>query len=130
MRFFISGELDSEIADAFRPVRQEVEAMLNESLKCETYGESIDSIALVPIVLGERFPGRNERRLIQHKSKTADYRLHIDYQLFRDGSSLERRDLLLRNILAAVSDIERKLGKGFDGSRLSSDVCKIFGVSA
>ncbi|GAA3962068.1 Imm44 family immunity protein [Allohahella marinimesophila] len=126
MRFFISGELDSEIAEVFRAIRQQVEKQLNEHLAGQMYGSAIEKIALAPIIRGPRFSPASERRLVQHKSKTADYRLVIEYDRFLNGSEQVRRQLLVENLLLAVDDLGRKLGNKFEGQRLAQDISTLF----
>ena len=126
MRFFISGELDSEISDIFRPIRQDVEHRLNEELGRINYGPDVEKIALIPIILGSRFKLRKERRLIQHKSKCADYRLIINFEQFLKGTEQDRKTLLINNLLESISDISRKLGSKFEGEQLTKDVMRLF----
>ncbi len=126
MHFFISGELDSEVAELFRPVRKEVELLLNQELGNNSYGQDIEKISLIPIILGPRFTDRKERRLLQRKDKAADYRLVIDFEAFLHGGESTRRQLLINNLLLAIADISRKIGGKFEGDRLSHDIKSLF----
>ena len=127
MRFFFSGELDAEIADQYRVIRQEVEAALNDGLGDQDYGGVLNEIGIIPMILGPRFSeGRKERRLVKRDEKTADYRLFIDYKEWTAGSHSDRKRLLLENVLACVEDIDRKLKGGFHGKRLSQDIRRLF----
>ena len=127
MRFFFSGELDAEIADQYRVIRQEVEAALNDGLGDQDYGGVLNEIGIIPMILGPRFSeGRKERRLVKRDEKTADYRLFIDYKKWTAGSHSDRKRLLLENVLACVEDIDRKLKGGFNGKRLSQDILRLF----
>mgnify|MGYP003429931519 CR=1 FL=1 len=128
MRFFISGELDSEIDSVFRPIRQEIEVRLNKELGGTSYGNSIEEIFLAPIILGPRFSTRAERKLLKHKNKVADYRLVIDFEAFLNGTEQARKQLLLGNVLASVADISRKLGGKFEGEQLSQDIIALFEI--
>ncbi len=126
MKFWISCEIDSEVGDAFTPIQKEIESTLNSNLAGHSYGDCIEKIALIPMILGPRFPGHKERRLIQHKAKCTDYRLHINFHDFLNGTEQERKVLLVENLLAAVSDIERKLKGKFDGGKLTKDIASLF----
>jgi hypothetical protein len=59
MEFWISGELDSEVAELFDSVGKVIEATLNERLGRNDYGDVVAKIALIPIILG---PGSRVRR--------------------------------------------------------------------
>ncbi len=127
MRFFFSGELDVGIANEYRSISQDLETILNNELSHKSYGVLVETIAVIPMILGPQFiEGRKERRLIKRGEKTADYRLFIDHKAFVSGSLAERRKLLLNNILACVSDIARKCKGGFDGERLTNDIRNLF----
>jgi hypothetical protein len=127
MHFFLSGEIDAEIADQYRVVRKVVETRLNEALTNESYGDAIQEIAVIPIILGPRFlSGREERRLIKHRERVADYRLFIDLARFKDGSPQDQTNLLVQNVLACVEDIARKLKGKLDGERLRNDIQSLF----
>jgi len=127
MRFFLSGELDAEIADAYRVTRFEIESKLNAALGASSYGDALEEIGIIPMILSPQFAaGRKERRLVQRGSRAADYRLFIDFEAFRRGSSADRRRLLVQNIIASVEDIHRKLDRGFDGSGLAQDIRQLF----
>ena len=100
MRFFFSGEVDTASADAYREMRGEMEATLNRALGENNYGDAIEKIAIIPVIVGPEFYGsRRERRLIKHRGKVADYRLFIDWEAFVGGSAPERKRLLLENVL-------------------------------
>lgn len=106
----LSGELDAEVADQYRAIRKEVENALNHALGDQDYGDVLNEIGIIPIILGPRFSeGRTERRLVKRAEKTADYRLFIDYKDWAAGSQGDRKRLLVKNVLACVKDIDRKL---------------------
>ena len=71
-----------------------------------------------------------ERKLFQRKSKEADYRLIIDFEKFKNGDDRTRELLLLKNILAAVEDLDKKAKKSFDGEALKSDILNLFSYTA
>jgi hypothetical protein len=127
MEFWISGEIDSEVGEMFRPIQNAIEKALNENFGSNSYGEILGKIALIPIILGPRFQDfQKERRLIKWKEKIADYRLHIDFHAFSKGTERERKAMLLKNLLNAVEDIERKSKGKFEGEKLRQDICRVF----
>ncbi len=98
MKFFISAEIYKDAAETFRATRAEVERTLNSSLEGESYGSCLEEIGIIPIVLPAEFLlGRNERRLFQRKSKSADYRLVIDYNKFQVADVRTKELLLINN---------------------------------
>ncbi len=127
MKFWISGEIDSEVGETFRQIQNAIEEALNEKLGLNDYGEVLSKLALIPIILGPRFSGsQKERRLIKWKDKVADYRLYIDFHAFLNGTEKERKALLLKNLLDSVEDIERKSKGKFQGKKLCRDIRLVF----
>jgi len=127
MKFFFSGELDVDIADSYREIRKLVESTLNEQLGENNYGEEIQKISIIPIILGPRFiEGKKERRLIKKKEKVADYRLFVDFNTWLNGTNEIRTNLIIDNILEAVDDINRKLKDSFNGDSLRNDILRSF----
>lgn len=127
MEFWFSGELDHQIADAYREIRKEVEATLNRELSGKDYGPAIQKLAIIPMILSETFAeGKKERRLVQRVQKSADYRLYIDFEAFLAGGHNERVQLLVTNVLSAVQDIDRKLKGQFAGGQLCNDIKALF----
>lgn len=129
MLFFISGELDSEIADAFRPIRKDIKELLNDYLGSRNYGAAIEKISFIPIILGSRFTSRPERELVQHMLKVADYRVAIEYELFLNGSGQSRKQLLIESLLLVVADIGKKFGRKFESQRLTQDISALFDIT-
>jgi hypothetical protein len=100
MRFFLSGEIDAEVAGQYRSIRKEVEKALNDKLGEREYGDALVEIGIIPMILAPAFAeGRKERRLVKRTEKTADYRLFIDYDIWTAGTRAARKRLLLQNIL-------------------------------
>jgi hypothetical protein len=128
MNFFLSGELDQEVSDAWRAVANNLERRLNSFFQDRDYGAAVKEIGVIPMILRPEIQaGRRERRLFQRKQLSADYRTFIDFEEFKSGDKKLREKLLLRNILEAITDLSRKAGKDFNGEQLISDILDLFG---
>lgn len=129
MKFWFSGEVDVEVADSYRHVRNALENRLNALCAGRDYGNAIQKIAIIPMILGPKFQeGRTERRLWKHKEGIADYRMIIDFETFKHGDDASRERLLLENTIHAIRDLERKVGKRFAGGVLIDSILKEFGL--
>jgi len=129
MRFFLSGNIDYEIGDAFGRAQRKVEARLNKAAAGKNYGTAVDLIAVIPTI-SRRLPF-GERRLFQRSKRAADYRLNIPYAKFRRSNTRGHEKLLVENALAAVTDLDRKAKAArldFDGTRLALDIRKLFNL--
>ena len=72
---------------------------------------------------------RPERRLFQRKQRDADYRTKVDFAKFLNGSNELRRKLLVKNIVLAVRDLQRKARGNFEGDRLVADILAVCQLS-
>src|SRR5215213_8570011 len=109
MRFFIAGEVDIAVADAWRESSRPVERRLNAALAERDYGPAIQSIGIIPMILRPEWQqGRPVRKLFRRKDRDADYRTIIDFVAFSQGSVQVRERLIVANIVDAVRDLDRK----------------------
>src|SRR5947208_3702951 len=123
MRFFIAGEVDTAVADAWRESSRPVEVRLNAALAERQYGPAIQSIGIIPMILRPEWQhGRPERKLLRGKDRDADYRTIIDFEAFRQGSAEARERLIVANIVDAVRDLNRKARGTFNGEALVADI--------
>ena len=132
MNFWYSGEVDSEVYDAYVTTRRLVESRLNDALSKRAYGTAVTKIAILPIILGPHFSDRAERKLVQRTKCSADYRLRIDFEAFLNGDANVREQLLIRNTIQAIADISRKARAAkldFDGESLAIDVLSLFSLA-
>lgn len=130
MEFFLSGEIDTLAADAWRAARGPVEKRLNAALGTRDYGPAIYRIALIPMInRPEWISLRKERRLFKRSERWADYRTSIDFHAFMGGDAHRRECLIAANLVDAIKDIGRKAGKALDADRLIADVLTTLDLS-
>lgn len=130
MKFFISSEEDISVGTLFMETRKRINEPLNNALINKSYGEALNEIGIIPIIMpNEYLTNRKERKLFQKKEKNADYRLYIDCKKFINGSDKDRDLLLINNIFKAIHDLERKAKGKFDGKSLINDILKILNVT-
>lgn len=132
MKIFISGEVDSKIGDDFSNIRNDLQVAL-EKIKSYDYGDSIKSIAIIPIIIKvvpelEEAGFFQERRLIRKKAKEADYRLRINYDKFIKSDYFGKRNLIISNILQCIREINMRITVGFDDKKLEEDILNILCV--
>ena len=130
MRFFIAGEVDTAVAEAWRESARPIERRLNAALAERDYGPAIQSIGIIPMIFRPEWQqGRPERRLFRRKDRDADYRTIIDFAAFRQASAQVRERLIVANIVDAVRDLNRKARGKFSGEALVADVLEVFGYT-
>lgn len=136
MKFTISGDLSDLqpqhlIPEKFSKASRKVVNALNQNLNNNNYGNLIDVVFLAPMILqsdNSFFALKNERKLIKHKEKTADFRLKINYLSFALSSDEDREKMLIRNVVDAIRIIKKRLGNKFKGKELEKDILSLWNL--
>ncbi|MEX3418989.1 dihydrolipoamide succinyltransferase [Bacillus sp. HSTU-bmb18] len=133
MRFFLSGELEGDIAEEFINIISEIGSEL-EGLNSNDYGSEVEEIAIIPIVAKitpeyEDAGFFKERKLFKRKSKEADFRLRIDYETFLSADYATRKILIIRNIIQSIRILGEKAKSDFNAIKLEQDVLQIFDIN-
>ncbi|HFK1533770.1 TPA: Imm44 family immunity protein [Bacillus cereus] len=133
MRFFLSGELEGDIAEEFINIISEIGSEL-EGLNSNDYGSEVEEIAIIPIVAKitpeyEDAGFFKERKLFKRKSKEADFRLRIDYETFLSADYATRKILIIRNIFQSIRILGEKAKFDFNAIKLEQDILQIFDIN-
>ena len=85
--------------------------MIDHNYMIGRYTEELDNIAIIPVctssdMIKQRF--YPERKNVSLKRREADFRLHIDYELFCKGTERQRKQMCLENIEKAVEILKKK----------------------
>lgn len=133
MRFFLSGELEGDIAEGFINIISEIGSEL-EGLNSNDYGSEVEEIAIIPIVAKitpeyEDAGFFKERKLFKRKSKEADFRLRIDYETFLSADYATRKILIIRNIIQSIRILGEKAKSDFNAIKLEKDILQIFDIN-
>ncbi|ACK87652.1 dihydrolipoamide succinyltransferase [Bacillus cereus] len=133
MRFFLSGELEGDIAEEFINIISEIGSEL-EGLNSNDYGSEVEEIAIIPIVAKitpeyEDAGFFKERKLFKRKSKEADFRLRIDYETFLSADYATRKILIIRNIIQSIRILGEKAKFDFNAIKLEQDILQIFDIN-
>ncbi|MEF7657821.1 Imm44 family immunity protein [Bacillus sp. ZJS3] len=134
MRFFLSGELEGDIAEEFINIISEIGSEL-EGLNSNDYGSEVEEIAIIPIVAKitpeyEDAGFFKERKFFKRKSKEADFRLRIDYETFLSADYATRKILIIRNIIQSIRILGEKAKSDFNAVKLEQDILQVFDIDA
>lgn len=132
MRFFLSGELEGDIAEEFINIISEISSEL-EGLNSNDYGREVEEIAIIPIVAKitpeyEDAGFFKERKLFKRKSKEADFRLRIDYETFLSADYATRKILIIRNVIQSIRILGGKAKSDFNAIKLEQDILQVFDI--
>ncbi|MGE6619605.1 Imm44 family immunity protein [Bacillus mycoides] len=132
MRFFLSGELEGDIAEEFINIISEISSDL-EKLNSNNYGSEVEEIAIIPIVVNitpeyEDAGFHKERKLFKRKSKEADFRLRIDYETFLLADDSGRKILIIKNIIQSIRILGKRAKSDFNALKLEEDILQVFDI--
>lgn len=132
MRFFLSGETDHKVGDAFGKAINELEPVLN-TLAGNNYGSEVIVIGVIPVIidpamglLQEGF--FKERKLFKRKTSEADFRLWIDFDKFYNADYETKKLLIIDNIIRSIRILGGRAKKDFDSKRLIDDIYRLFNI--
>ncbi|WP_242307685.1 Imm44 family immunity protein [Bacillus cereus group sp. BfR-BA-01524] len=130
MRFFLSGELEGDIAEEFINIISEISSEL-EKLNNNNYGSEVEKISIIPIVVKitpeyEAAGFFKERKLFKKKSKVADFRLRIDYETFLLADDSGRKILIIKNIIQSIRILGKRAKSDFNAIKLEQDILQVF----
>ncbi|HHL0973840.1 immunity 44 family protein [Bacillus thuringiensis] len=130
MKFFLSGELEGDIAEEFINIISEISSEL-EKLNNNNYGSEVEKISIIPIVVKitpeyEAAGFFKERKLFKKKSKVADFRLRIDYETFLLADDSGRKILIIKNIIQSIRILGKRAKSDFNAIKLEQDILQVF----
>lgn len=123
MKLWISGEVDSDIGDAFRITMNQVENRINENIQYDKYGDALKSWDVIMVISKD---GGKESFRYGKKTRDFSVRMIIPHDEFKAGSSDRKTELFVMNL---IRSLEQLSSKGFDNFRvddLKKDIFALF----
>ena len=123
IKFWISGEIQSDVGDCYREAQNTIEAVLNQYVEGKDYGEGLKLWTYIAIILkpgfDEYYP---EIKRYRKKKREVEFRLKINYKKFLKGNAETHLKLMAESVLRSF-DLMRDMNiKDCDLERLISDV--------
>jgi|SRR6185312_441722 len=122
MKLWMSGEIDSDVYDAYRLVRIPLEEQVNELLRSGNYGGNVDVWAVIPMITKIADPDYKEISRLSKDRLTAEFRLRIPHDAFLAASPSEQRGMVVEMLVACVIRMPTLRITGLDVSRLVRDL--------
>ena len=122
MKLWMSGEIDSDVYDAYRLVRIPLEKQVNDLLSSGNYDGNVDVWAVIPMITKISDPDYKEISRLSRDRRTAEFRLRIDHDAFLAAVPDEQRRLVLEMLVACVLRMPALRIIGLDGPRLVHDL--------
>ena len=102
---------------------------ISRSVDVKKYTDSLDSIAITPIIAPEdeiKKGNWKEIKKVLVKSRLAIISLHIDYAKFENAKIDEKKALVYENIVSSLRVIQSSLKEKFNCDRMVSDITQIY----
>jgi hypothetical protein len=113
MKLWMSGEIQADIADAYRQARKTVETEVNRLLAEVSLAEKAKEWAFIAIIREEDSPDYGEVVKKSAKGKEFEFRLKIPHAEFLPASPTERIGLIFKTLARSV-DLMGQLGVSTD----------------
>jgi hypothetical protein len=119
---WMSGEVQSDIADEYRLARKDVEAAVNAALRPFNYGDGLNKWSVIAIILEEDHPDFDEVKKYRGKERTFEFRLKISHTAFKSADPVGRRRLIVEALLRSIAEMRILTIRSIDHAKLESDV--------
>jgi hypothetical protein len=124
MRFWFSGEIEADVADACR-IDIEIEKTLNAILSDVDYGTGVTKWAFLSIILAASHSAFPEIQRYDPTGKMVEFRLWIDHQAFKDADAQVRKRMIYTRLLSSLELAVALNIPEFDLGRLKQDMIRI-----
>lgn len=124
MKLWMSGEIQSDVGDAYRVARNLVEAEVHNCIKDNDYGEGLKMWSCIPIIRAEDSPLYGEIAKYRKRLKEVEFRLKIDHAAFLSGSTADHVRLISESLLRSLKMMPEIGVTKVDLDRLTKDVSK------
>jgi hypothetical protein len=121
MKLWMSGEIQADVADAYRHARKTVETEVNRLLAEVSLAEKAKEWAFIAIIREEESPDYDEVVKKSPKGKGFEFRLKIPHAQFLAATPSERVGLILKALSRSV-DLMGPLGVSSDSQALLRDM--------
>ena len=126
MKLWMTSEVQIDVADKLRALRNEIEEVVNERIKDKSYGEGLVEWAHFFVIM---LNGTFYDDVVKHWVKRKEYetRLHIDHSEFLKASEKKAMRMLCESLVESLEKMNPKKFPKFDRDALLSDfkaICK------
>lgn len=126
MKLWIGGEVQVDVGDDFRLIRNHVQDLTNRLFEKKDYGNGVSELALIPMILGEHGPHwYKEVKRFHKKDRSAEFRLIIDYDEFKAADREAKTRLFCDMVLRSLSLLEEMDIADFDVAAVRRDFQRV-----
>lgn len=124
MELWMSGEIQSDVGDAYSRASNLVEKAVNKCIKDNDYGEGLREWAYIAIIRAKDSPSYGEIAKYRKRLKEVEFRLKIDHAAFLSGSTEDHVRLISQSLLRSLKTMPEIGVAKVDLDRLAKDVSR------
>ena len=126
MDIWMSGEIQSDVDDAYSEVRKEIETKLNTAFASKDFGTGLVKWYFIAMIFGEHGPADyKEISRYSKRDRTCEFRLIIDHESFRAGGRTARAALVCGALLRSLDLLSEKKVPDIDLPALRAVVIEV-----
>ncbi len=125
MNLWMSGELESDVADVHREARKIVQSELNERFEQANYGGGLKEWAFISMILGPNSPPYKEVKRYNRNEQSCEFRLRIDHDAFAAADRSERAGLLCQALLKCLDYLASMKVNNLDIDQIRRDCLEV-----
>ncbi len=123
MKFFLTSITSGEAGEISRVIANDIREALIPFLLERDYGEELIDITVIYMIVSKSLGlNMSERKLFKRKTREADMRLNIDYDIFCEADMQTRRLLIVKNIIESIRILDKRAKKDFNGVQMEKDI--------
>ena len=122
VKIWMSGEIETDVADSYRSARNDIEPMINNVLALGEYGPNLRKWAFLAIILHQDDPRYKEVKKYRKKLREFESRLKIPYIAFKNAAPVHQRRLIISAMLRSISEMRTLEIPSVDYDKLERDI--------
>jgi hypothetical protein len=126
MDLWMSGEIQSDIGDDYRNARKDIVSITNDFLNGKEYGEGLKSWNYIAIIREIESEDYNEVHKYNKRNKETEFRLKINYNIFRSADNKEKKKLICQSLVRSISILQDIGISNFDIKQFKDDIVKLY----
>jgi hypothetical protein len=103
MKLWMSGEIQADVADAYRVARKSIEEAVNQRLQAVKLSTPFQKWAFIAIIRAEDHPDYGEVKQKDTKRGVIEFRLKVEHQAFLNADAGHQKQLIIEALKRSVS---------------------------
>jgi len=102
MKLWMGAEIQSDLADGYRPARKQIESKINQVVASRDYGSRLMKWYFIAIIRKIDSPDYREIAKYIKSKKETEFRKRIDYLTFKAADAFDQRKLIFESLVKTV----------------------------